>query len=71
MTVVRLEASPETRANRIRQRELGNLRELFLQKTDSLAEQMRHLGIGDLVVENDGRSPAAVAEEVLRSLVWT
>ncbi len=70
VTVVRLEASSEVRAARIRSRELGNLRDLFLDKTDPLAQQMRDLGIGDLVVDNDGRRPQEVAEEILGSLVW-
>jgi dephospho-CoA kinase len=70
VTVVRLEASAETRADRIRSRELGNLLEPFLQKTSPLAEQMQRLGIGDLVVNNDNRSPQEVAGEVLKSIGW-
>ena len=70
VTVVRLEASSPTRAARIDNRELGRLRGLFLEKTDPLAEQMRALDIGDVVVENDGRRPQEVAEEILESLGW-
>jgi hypothetical protein len=32
---------------------LGNLLDLFLQKTTPLADQMERFGIGDLVVDND------------------
>jgi hypothetical protein len=67
---VRLEASAESRADRIRSRELGNLLDLFLQKTDPLAEQMRRFGIGDLVVNNDNWIPQEVANEVLSSMGW-
>lgn len=70
VTVVRLEASSETRAARIGSRELGSLRELFLEKTNPLAQRMRELGIGDLVVHNEGRRPQEVAEEILGSLGW-
>src|SRR3712207_2742000 len=70
VTVIRLEASSETRASRIASRELGSLRGLFLAKTDPLADQMRALGIGDAVVRNDGRRPQEVAEEILGSLGW-
>jgi dephospho-CoA kinase len=70
VTVVRLEASPKTRAERIKRRELGNLRDFFLKKTGPLAEQMERFGIGDLVVENDRRSPQAVADKILRLVRW-
>lgn len=70
VTVVRLEASSETRAGRIEKRELGVLRDLFLQKTDPLAAQMESLGIGDLVVSNEGRTPQDVATEILERLDW-
>ena len=68
--VVRLEASAPARAERIRRRELGNLRQLFLEKTDPLAEQMERFGIGDLVVNNDERTPQEVATEILTSIGW-
>lgn len=70
VTVVRLEASQETRVSRIQRRELGNLRALFVAKTEPLARQMRRLGIGDVVVENDERRLQEVAEEILGSLGW-
>ena len=68
--MVRLEASSETRASRIRERELGNLLELFLEKTDPLAEQMRCLDIGNLVITNDERKPQEVATEILYAIGW-
>jgi dephospho-CoA kinase len=70
LTVVRLEASPQTRAERIRRRELGSLLDHFLEKTGPLAQQMESLRIGDLVVENDSRTPQAVATEILRRVGW-
>ena len=68
--VVRLEASPQTRAERIRRRELGTLLHHFLEKTGPLAEQMESFGIGDLVVQNDDQTPHAVANEILRRIGW-
>lgn len=70
VTVVRLEASPQTCAERIRQRELGALLDHFVEKTGPLAEQMKCLGIGDLVVENDNRTPQDVAAEILTRIHW-
>ena len=70
LTTVRLEASEATRAERIRRRELGELRQLFLEKTGPLAEQMERFGIGDLVVGNDKRTPQQVATEILTSIGW-
>jgi adenylylsulfate kinase-like enzyme len=70
VTVVRLEASPETCAERIRRRELGNLLDLFLEKSTPLAAQMECFKIGDLVVDNENRTPQAVADEILRSIRW-
>ena len=70
VTVVRLEASRHTRAERIKRRELGALLHHFLEKTDPLAKQMEYLGIGDLVVENDARTPQEVAAEILTRVEW-
>ncbi|MDQ3962843.1 MAG: hypothetical protein M3277_02870 [Actinomycetota bacterium] len=68
--VVRLEASPETRAERIKRRELGTLLDHFLAKTGPLAQHMERFEIGDLVVQNDNQSPQAVANEILRRVGW-
>ncbi len=70
LTVVRLEASSEVRAERIRNRELGALLKLFLEKTDPLAEKIASYGIGDVVVRNDRQKPQDVADEILNSLGW-
>lgn len=70
VTVVRLEASQQTRAERIKRRELGVLLDLFLEKTDPLAKQMECFAIGDLVVENDNRTPQDVAAEILTRIHW-
>lgn len=65
MTTVRLEASQQTRAEGIKRRALRVLLDHFLEKTGPLAKQMECLGIGNLVMENDGRTPQDVATEVL------
>lgn len=70
VTVVRLEASSEVRAERIKKRELGTLLKLFLEKTDPLANQMAFLGIGDFVVRNERQKPQEVAEGILNRLGW-
>ena len=69
-TVVRLDASGRTRAARIKQREFGNLRSTFLEKTDELGTRMAQLGIGDVIVDNDDRSPVDTARDVLRQIGW-
>jgi hypothetical protein len=68
-TIVRLEASQEAREDRIRRREFGELRELFLNKTGPLAEQMRCLDIGDVVLYNE-EEPRLVATRLLEELGW-
>lgn len=70
VSVVRLEASPQTRSERIKRRELGTLLDHFLEKTGPLADQMERFGIGDLVVENDNQTPQAVANDILRQIGW-
>lgn len=68
--VIRLEASQQTRAERIERREVGVLLNHFLERTGPLAKQMQCLGIGDLVVENDNRTPQDVAAEILTRIDW-
>ena len=69
-TVVRLDASGRTRAARIEAREFGSLRSAFLEKTDELGTRMAQLGIGDVIVDNDNRSPVDTARDVLRRIRW-
>ena len=70
-TVVRLTAAHATRQERIKAREFGNLRDLFLHKTADIDRKQECLEIGDLVVENDERLPHATAAEILQRLGWT
>lgn len=70
-TVVRLLASPETRRRRIEDREFGYLKEMFLEKTGEIEDQMNCFDLGDLVVTNDNdRSPLETAREALKGLGW-
>ena len=69
-TVVRLLASQTTREERIKAREFGNLRDLFLEKTADIEYQMDCFGIGDFSVENESRLPHASATEILQRLGW-
>ena len=70
VTVVRLVASQQTREDRIRAREFGNLRDLFLQKTGEIEHNMECFDLGDILVHNDNRLPPATAQEVLEKLGW-
>jgi predicted kinase len=68
-TVVRLDASQETREERIKRREFGDLREVFLERTGFLAEKMASGGIGDIVLTNE-EEPRLVATRLLEELGW-
>jgi adenylylsulfate kinase len=69
VTVCLVQASRETIANRIRQRELGYLLNDFLNRTDALAQEIEAAGIHDFVVTNEG-GIAEVAAELLGKLGW-
>ena len=69
-TVVRLVASQGTRETRIKAREFGNLRDLFLAKTGEVDDKQRCFDLGDLIVANEGRLPHATATEILERLGW-
>lgn len=68
-TVVRLEASQAVREERIRSREFGALRDLFLEKTGDIEDKMRRFGIGDVVLENE-KEPQRVASRLLEEIGW-
>ncbi|MGH2807381.1 MAG: AAA family ATPase [Actinomycetota bacterium] len=69
VTIARLEASLKVCEKRIRAREFGYLREPFLKKTGWLAEEMRRLDIGDIVLTNE-EEPRRVATRLLEELGW-
>ena len=71
LTVVRVSAPAVLVAARIRRRDAGNLLVDFLQRTDSVADQIERAGLDGFSVINDERGPAEVAGEVLRRLGWT
>lgn len=63
--VVRLRASLETLAQRVRQRELGSGLEWHLARAPVLAALMDHSQVEDRLVETDGRSIIQIAQEIL------
>lgn len=70
--IVRVDASAQTRVRRIRAREIEPAsRDWHLARSDVLAETLAANGAEDLVVVNDRREIADVAEEILARLVWT
>ena len=70
LTVVRVAAPPDLVAARIRRRDVGNLLEDFLRRTDSVADEIEQAGLDDFSVTNDERVPAEVAQEILGELGW-
>ena len=69
--IVRVEASPGTRADRLVAREPeGPWRDGHLARTDVLAARLAALGLDDLVVSNERRSGEVVAAEILSGLGW-
>ncbi len=69
MDVCRVVAPTEVIEKRIRQRELGSMRNDFLSRTGSLASQIEAARLGRFVLVNDG-SIGDVAKEALRNLDW-
>lgn len=63
--VVRLRASLETLAQRLRQREIGAGLEWHLARAPELAAIMERSRVEDLLVETDGKTVVQVAEEIL------
>ena len=70
LTVVRLRAKVETLLARVTYRELGSLREPFLERSRWHARIMEERRIGDLVVDTDEREVGDIAAEVLRRVGW-
>jgi hypothetical protein len=68
--VVRLRATPATLTVRVGQRETGSAFEPHLRHALALAAAPERDGVGDLVVETDGRSVSEVATEVLLRSRW-
>ena len=70
LTVVRLTVRPETVTARLRGRESGESLEWHLRRAPELTGIMERNGVGDLVVETDGRTPEELAFEILGLVGW-
>lgn len=71
ITLVRLQASEATLAERLERRELGSGTEEQLQRTLRQARRMAaESGDGLLRVPTDGKTPAELADTVLRETGW-
>jgi adenylylsulfate kinase len=71
VTVVRLRASAVTRRERIERRELDpRWRDRFLVRTVELEEILDREDVADFRIDNDERSPRAVASEMLEKARW-
>ena len=71
LTVVRLGVRPETVAARLRGRESGESLAWHLRRAPELTAIMERNGIGDLMVETDGRTPEELALEILGLVGWS
>ncbi|HET8521870.1 MAG TPA: hypothetical protein VFL82_01480 [Thermomicrobiales bacterium] len=70
ITVVRLIASPETITRRLHGREDGVSLAWHLARAVELASLMEREGVGDLVIDTNDETPAALAEGILRRIGW-
>ncbi len=71
LTVVLVQASPETVRGRIVERETGSrLVEDFLKRTEKMAREMETFEMHDLAVWNEGKPIEKVAGEVVTFLGW-
>ncbi len=68
--VVRLQASLPTLLQRLRQRETGSSLDWHSQRTVELIAIMDREQIGDMQIETENRSPAAIAQEILVRSGW-
>lgn len=68
--VVRLRASLETLAQRVRQREQGAGLEWHLARAPELAAIMDHNNVEDLLIETDGKTVVQIAREILAGSGW-
>ena len=68
--VCRLRASAAVREARLRAREHGVSREWHLARSVELETILGRVAVDDFSIENDGRTPVAVAHEVLARAEW-
>lgn len=70
LTVVRLAASEEANAERIRKRENGSGVDWHLERAVELAAQLEAARVEDLLVETTGRGVPSIAREILERAGW-
>lgn len=70
VTLVRLRAPVAILQARVSQREAGAGREWHLLRAAELAEQMDRDALEDILIETDGRTPEAIAHEILARSGW-
>jgi chloramphenicol 3-O-phosphotransferase len=70
ITLVRLRATVETLAGRVRRRETGAGLDWHLHRAAELADQMDRDQVEDLSVDTDERTTVAVARDVLARCGW-
>jgi shikimate kinase len=68
--VVRLRATVETLVTRVQHREPGLARDRHLQRARELAGRMDSNPVEDVLVETDGRTIPAIANEILNRSGW-
>lgn len=71
IVVVRLQAPLPTIARRLAGRETGASLDWHRRRAAELDEIMARNGVGDLTVETEGRTVAAVAQEALARVGWS
>jgi predicted kinase len=70
ISIVRLIASPETITRRLHGREDGEALAWHLARAVELTALMEREGVGDLVIDTNDKTPAALAEGILRRIGW-
>jgi dephospho-CoA kinase len=70
LAVVRVDASPETAAARLRARDAGATLDHHLEESAAFRAVVERAGVEDIVVSNDGRPIREVALEVLDRVGW-
>lgn len=70
MVLVRIKASPEARASRLRSRNTGASLEWHLYRTRELDAILDQASLESFSVENEGRAGSEVAQEILEKVNW-
>jgi hypothetical protein len=70
MVLVRIKASPDARAARIRSRNTGASLEWHLYRTGELDAILDEASLEAFTIENEGRAVSEVAQEILERVSW-